>query len=63
MTFELWLHIAVYAVSVGCLYRAISIRLKELAKRIDRQNHLAERMYRAEMRIRRLEEKTEEGLL
>lgn len=63
MTFELWLQIAVYAVSVGCLYRAISIRLKELAKRIDRQNHLAERMYRAEMRIRRLEEKTEEGLL
>lgn len=32
-----------------------------IGKKVDRHNHLVERMYRAEMRIRRMEEKMEEG--
>ena len=61
MTSQLWIQIGAYAVSIGCLYGAISTRLRELEKKVDRHNHLVERMYRAEMRIRRMEEKMEEG--
>ncbi|MGM9567976.1 MAG: hypothetical protein ACI4QO_00855 [Clostridia bacterium] len=61
MTSQLWIQIVAYAVSIGCLYGAISTRLRELEKKVDRHNHLVERMYRAEMRIRRMEEKMEEG--
>ena len=60
MTSQLWIQIVAYAVSIGCLYGAISTRLRELEKKVDRHNHLVERMYRAEMRIRRMEEKMEE---
>ena len=61
MTSQLWIQIVAYAVSIGCLYGAISTRLRELEKKVDRHNHLVERMYRSEMRIRRMEEKMEEG--
>ena len=61
MTSQLWIQIVAYAVSIGCLYGAISTRLRELEKKVDRHNHLVERMYRAEIRIRRMEEKMEEG--
>ena len=61
MTSQLWIQIVAYAVSIGCLYGAISTRLRELEKKVDRHNHLVERLYRAEMRIRRMEEKMEEG--
>ena len=61
MTSQVWIQIVAYAVSIGCLYGAISTRLRELEKKVDRHNHLVERMYRAEMRIRRMEEKMEEG--
>ena len=61
MTSQLWIQIVAYAVSIGCLYGAISTHLRELEKKVDRHNHLVERMYRAEMRIRRMEEKMEEG--
>lgn len=62
MTSQLWIEIVAYAVSVGCLYGAISTRLKELEKKVDCHNHLVERMYRAEMKIRLMEEKMEEGV-
>ena len=60
MLSEPWIQIIVYAVSVGCLYGALSTRLKELEKKVDVHNHLVERMYRAEMKINILEDKLDE---
>lgn len=61
MTSQLWIQIVAYAVSIGCLYGAISTRLRELEKKVDRHNHLVDRMYQAEMKIRLMEERMEEG--
>ncbi|MGI5874040.1 MAG: hypothetical protein ACOX8R_05200 [Bacillota bacterium] len=61
MISELWVQITAYAVSVGCLYGALSTRLKELEKKVDVHNHLVERMYRAEMKINLLEEKFDDA--
>ena len=61
MTTQLWVELVAYAVSVGCLYGALSTRLKVLEKKVDVHNHLVERMYRAEMKIKLLEEKLEEA--
>lgn len=62
MTSQLWIQIVAYAVSIGCLYGAISTRLRELEKKVDRHNHLVDRMYQAEMKIRLMEERMEEGV-
>lgn len=59
MNSQLLIEILAYAVSVGCLYGAISTRLKVLEKKVDLHNHLVDRMYRAELKIKLLEEKTE----
>lgn len=59
MSSQLLIEILAYAVSVGCLYGAISTRLKVLEKKVDLHNHLVDRMYRAELKIKLLEEKTE----
>ena len=60
MISELGIQILAYAVSVGCLYGALSTRLKALEKKVDVHNHLVERMYRAEMKISLLEDKIDE---
>lgn len=59
MTTQLWVELVAYAISVGCLYGALSTRLKVLEKKVDLHNHLVERMYRAEMKIKLIEEKFE----
>lgn len=59
MTTQLWVELVAYAVSVGCLYGALSTRLKVLEKKVDIHNHLVERMYFAEMKIKLIEEKLE----
>lgn len=56
MTTQLWIQIIAYAVSIGCLYGAISTRLKVLEKKVDIHNHLVDRMYKAENKIELLEE-------
>lgn len=56
MTTQLWIQIIAYAVSIGCLYGAISTRLKVLEKKVDIHNHLVDRMYKAETKIALLEE-------
>ena len=56
MTTQLWIQIIVYAVSIGCLYGAISTRLKVLEKNVAIHNHLVDRMYKAESKIEVLEE-------
>ena len=56
MTTQLWIQIIAYAVSIGCLYGAISTRLKVLEKKVDIHNHLVDRMYKAEGKIEVLEE-------
>lgn len=56
MTMQLWIQIIAYAVSIGCLYGAISTRLKVLEKKVDIHNHLVDRMYKAENKIELLEE-------
>ena len=56
MTTQLWIQIIAYAVSIGCLYGAISTRLKVLEKKVDIHNHLVDRMYKAERKIEVLEE-------
>lgn len=62
MNTQLWVELVAYAVSVGCLYGALSTRLKVLEKKVDIHNHLVERMYKAEMKIRLLEQKVEEAI-
>lgn len=62
MNTQLWVELVAYAVSVGCLYGALSTRLKVLEKKVDIHNHLVERMYKAEMKIRLLEQKIEEAI-
>lgn len=57
MTTQLWVELVAYAVSVGCLYGALSTRLKVLEKKVDIHNHLVDRMYKVEMKTRLLEEK------
>lgn len=59
MNSQLLIELFAYAVSVGCLYGALSTRLNVLEKKVDLHNHLVDRMYRAEMKIKLLEEKTE----
>lgn len=56
MTTQLWIQMVAYAISVGCLYGAISTRLKVLEKKVDIHNHLVDRMYKAENKIELLEE-------
>ena len=56
MTTQLWIQIIAYAVSIGCLYGAISTRLRVLEKKVDIHNHLVDRMYKAENKIELLEE-------
>lgn len=57
---QLWIQILAYAVSVGCLYGALSTRLKVLEKKVDVHNHLVERMYRVETKIDLMEEQWKE---
>lgn len=57
MTTQLWVELVAYAVSVGCLYGALSTRLKVLEKKVDIHNHLVDRMYKVEMKTSLLEEK------
>lgn len=59
MSHQLLLELLAYAISIGCLYGAISTRLSVLEKKVDVHNHLVERMYRAEGKIVALEEKVE----
>lgn len=60
MTTQLWIQIIAYGVSIGVLYGALSTRLKELEKKVDRHNHLVERMVCAELKINMLEKKIKE---
>lgn len=57
MTTQFWIQIVAYAVSVGCLYGALSTRLRVLEKKVDIHNHLVERMYKVEAELRRMEDK------
>ena len=56
MTTQFWIQIVAYAISVGCLYGALSTRLKVLEKKVDCHNHLVERMYKVEARMKVMEE-------
>ena len=56
MTTQLWIQIIAYAVSIGCLYGAISTRLRILEKKVDIHNHLVDRMYKPESKMGVLEE-------
>lgn len=51
MTTQFWIQIIAYAVSIGCLYGALSTRLRVLEKKVDCHNHLVERMYKVENRL------------
>lgn len=55
MSTQFWIQILAYAVSIGCLYGGISTRLKVLEKKVDCHNHLVERMYKVESRLKYLE--------
>lgn len=59
MPVQLLVELVAYAVSVGCLYGALSTRLKVLEKKVDIHNHLVERMYRVESKMDLLEEKVD----
>ena len=59
MSHQLILEIVCYAISIGCLYGALSTRLSILEKKVDVHNHVVERMYKAEGKIAALEEKVE----
>lgn len=59
MTTQFWIQIIAYAVSIGCLYGALSTRLKVLEKKVDIHNHLVERMYNVEAKLRVMEERAE----
>ncbi len=56
ITTQFMIQIVAYAVSIGCLYGAISTRLKVLEKKVDLHNHLVDRMYKVESKIKLLEE-------
>ena len=55
MTTQFWIQIVAYAISVGCLYGALSTRLKVLEKKVDIHNHLVERMYKVEAKLHLME--------
>lgn len=57
MPTQLLVELVAYAVSVGCLYGALSTRLRVLEKKVDIHNHLVERMYRVESKMDLLEER------
>ena len=59
MSHQLLLELFVYAISVGCLYGALSTRLKVLEKKVDLHNHVVERMYKAEDKLHTIETKME----
>lgn len=59
MTTQFWIQIIAYAVSIGCLYGALSTRLKVLEKKVDIHNHLVERMYNVEAKLKVMEERAE----
>lgn len=48
---QFWIQIIAYAISIGVIYGGISTRLKVLEKKVDRHNHLVERMYVVEKRL------------
>lgn len=55
MSTQFWIQIVAYAVSIGVIYGGISARLKVLEKKVDCHNHLVERMYKVENRVKNLE--------
>lgn len=57
MTSQLVIQLLTYAVSIGCLYGGIVQRLKNLETKVDKHNHLVERMYKVEARVKLLEER------
>jgi hypothetical protein len=59
MTTQFWIQIVAYAVSLGCLYGALTTRLKVLEKKVDIHNHLVERMYKVEAKLKVMEERVE----
>lgn len=55
MSIQLIVQLCAYAISIGCLYGAISTRLSILEKKVDVHNHLVERTYRLEGQMREAE--------
>jgi len=57
MSTQFWIQMLTYAVSIGCMYGALSTRLKVLEKKVDCHNHLIERMYEVESDIKLIKER------
>lgn len=45
-----WIQILLYAVSFGTMYGTLQTRLKYMEEKLDKHNHLVERMYAVEGR-------------
>lgn len=66
MTTQLWISIIVYALSCGAIYGGLKSEIKALAEKVDKHNHVIERVYELEthnevmdLRIERLEGESE----
>lgn len=61
MNTQTLIQLIAYALSVGCLYGAVSARLSVLEKKVDVHNHLIDRMYRAERDISLISQRLNNG--
>ena len=57
MDTQFWVQMIAYSVSVGCIYGGVAARLRSLEKKVDKHNHLVERMYQVEGCIELLKER------
>lgn len=44
MSIEFWIQIVLYGVSIGVIYGTINTRLKYMEEKLNKHNHLVERM-------------------
>lgn len=55
MDTQFWVQMIAYGISVGCIYGGVAARLKSLEKKVDKHNHLVERMCQVESKLEYLE--------
>lgn len=57
MDTQFWVQMIAYGISVGCIYGGVAARLKSLEKKVECHNHLVERMYKIEAKVKVIEER------
>ena len=57
---QFWIQMVAYAISIGAVYGTITTRLKYMEQKLDKHNHLVERMYDCEKRLDLIDERMKE---